>query len=94
MSKIETLTKRSKIMTILCAMCGLKARHVAEVNRNAMCPQCFSDYIEDRIGRRPIRIGQNTHRVRKIQTSSSRAKDEQTDTGAIAAPIEYAQSQE
>jgi hypothetical protein len=79
-------------MTILCAMCGLKARHVAEVNRNAMCPRCFSDYIEDRIGSRPIGIGQNTSKVRKIQASNSRAKNDQTNTGAIAAPIGYAQS--
>jgi len=79
-------------MTILCAMCGLKARQVAEVNRNAMCPRCFSDYLEDPIGRRPIRIGQNTSKVHKIQTSSSRARNEQANKCTIAAPIEYAQS--
>ena len=92
MSKIETLAKRSKVMTILCAMCGLKAIHVAEVNRNAMCPRCFSDYIEDRIGRRPIRVEQDSSRVRSIQASGARAKNGQTHRGARTAPMEYAQS--
>lgn len=94
MSKIETLARRSKVMTILCAMCGLKVEHVAEVNTYAMCARCFSDYIEDRIGRRPIRVEQNSSRVRNIQASSARAKNGQTHRGAKTATMEYAQSQE
>lgn len=83
MSKIETSTRKPKVKTGLCVMCGLEVRHVAEVNRHAMCPRCFSDYIEDLVGRRRIRIERNGSRDRNRKESNSRKKHKQTSIGRI-----------
>lgn len=88
MSKIETLTKRSKVSTTVCVMCGMKAKHVAEVNGHSMCPRCFSDYIEDRVGKRRIRIEKNGSTARSKQTSGSRAKGKQASTGGKTSLLE------
>ncbi len=90
MSKIETPINRSKVKTILCAMCGLQVKHAADVNRHAFCPGCFSDYLEDRFGRQRTRIEQNSPRVRNRPASSSRSRNEQTGTNGKTALVECA----
>lgn len=79
MSKIETVARTTKVITGICTMCGKKVKHVAEVNRHTMCSPCFSDYIEDRVGKRKIRVEKNTSAVRSRTTSRTRTRKAGTD---------------
>ena len=72
MSKIETEARTTKVVTSICAMCGKKVKHVAEVNRHTMCSPCFSDYIEDRVGKRKIRIEKNHSAAQSKTTARAR----------------------
>ena len=74
MSKIETVAGTTKAVTSICAMCGKKVKHVAEVNRHTMCSPCFSDYIEDRVGKRKIGIEKNTCAARSKTTPRTRTR--------------------
>jgi hypothetical protein len=79
MSKIETTTRTSKVKTFLCGMCGLQARHVADVNRHAMCPRCFSDYFKDRFGKQRMRLERNP-KARNRQASIAQGRNKQNVT--------------
>lgn len=79
MSKIETVARTTKVVTSICAMCGKKVKHAAEVNRHTMCSPCFSDYIEDRVGKRKIRVEKNTPAARSKTTPRARTRKSGTD---------------
>lgn len=77
MSKIETVartTKEVRSVRSICAMCGKRVKHVVEVNTHTMCTPCFSDYIEDRVGERKIRIEKIKVRNRNAQNPETRIK--------------------